>query len=647
MEARRHRSRASPRALRLFSLNGRWRRAIAARAEACAREIDAAQLRVLRARRADDADAEYDRLFRELQALEAQHPELHDARFAHAARRRRACSTGLRRRCVHTRADAVDPHRNRHQRRRRSQLRCARAARAGPGRGRPPVEYVAELKFDGLAINLRYENGVLVQAATRGDGEIGEDVTQNIRTIGTIPLRLRGDARRQCWKCAARSTCAASDFERMNERQRGAPARKTFVNPRNAAAGAVRQLDPGITAQRPLSFFAYGLGRRRRAGRCPRTHSGCSSAGRDSACRSANERTRGAGRRGLVAFHRRSASARDRLPSTSTASSTRSTAWSCSSSSASSRASRAGPWRTSIPAQEQMTQVLDIDVQVGRTGALTPVARLEPVFVGGVTVTNATLHNEDEVRRKDVRVGDTVIVRRAGDVIPEVVARAWPTGGRPTRAPFAMPTQLPGMRLGGRAAAADEAVARCTGGLFCPAQRKQAILHFAGRRAMDIEGLGDKLVDQLVDGGIVRTPRRPLQAGRREARRAGAHGRKIARPTWWPRSRRASTPRLPRFILRAGHPPRRRERPRKDLARHFGSLDALMDATRRQLAGGARRGAGAWRKASRAFFAEPHNREVVEQLRAAGVHWPEDGAAQRRAGPLAARRSCSPARCRR
>ncbi|RYF66371.1 MAG: NAD-dependent DNA ligase LigA, partial [Comamonadaceae bacterium] len=378
----------------------------------------------------------------------------------------------------------------------------------------PQVAYVCELKFDGLAMNLRYEHGVLVQAATRGDGEVGEDVTQNIRTVQQIPLRLVGNAP-PVVEVRGEVYMRRDQFESLNERQRekiaaGQKNEKVFVNPRNAAAGAVRQLDPAIAAARPLSFFAYGLGEV-----TPASEGGPACATQFDWLQQfsswgfpvATQTARAQGAIELIAFHEAIGRQRDALPydidgvvyKVDSVELQRQLGF----------VSREPRWAVAhkYPAQEQLTQVLAIEIQVGRTGKLTPVAKLAPVFVGGVTVTNATLHNEDETRRKDVRVGDTVIVRRAGDVIPEVVGVVPESAARPDgeRGPvFTMPRKCP--VCGSDAVREeDEVDYRCTGGLFCGAQRKEAILHFAARRAVEVEGLGDKLVEQLVDANLIRT----------------------------------------------------------------------------------------------------------------------------------------------
>jgi len=561
-------------------------------------------------------DAEYDRLFQALQALEDAKPDLRtpDSPTQRVLGKVLDGFTPVRHAVpmlsIRTETDTEATGAEAFDARVRREL--------GLGDDAPPVEYAAELKFDGLAINLRYEHGVLVQAATRGDGETGEDVTQNIRTVGQIPLRLNGVSP-EVLEVRGEVYMRRDDFEQLNERQRER-GDKTFVNPRNAAAGAVRQLDPSIAARRPLSFFAYGLGEVQ-GWRVPPTHSAMLDALAAMDMPVCAERTvalGASGPAGLVAFHQRVGNARDSLPFDIDG-----VVYKVNSRELQERlgfVSREPRWAVAhkYPAQEQLTQVEGIDIQVGRTGKLTPVARLKPVFVGGVTVTNATLHNLFELRRKRVRMGDTVIVRRAGDVIPEVVGVVGDV-----RAVY-----VPNFRMPLRCPVCDSAVVRergemnhrCSGGLFCAAQRKQALLHFAQRRAMDIEGLGDKLVDQLVDGGLVRTLPELFKLGLMKLaaldRMADKSAQNIVSAL-----EKSKTTTLPRFLFGLGirHVG---EATTKDLARHFGSLDRIMDASVDQLL--AVRDVGPIVAQSiRTFFDQPHNREVVEQLRAAGVNWPE------------------------
>lgn len=561
-------------------------------------------------------DAEYDRLFVELQALEAAHPELRtpDSPTQRVLGKILAGFTPVRHAVpmlsIRTETDTEASGAEAFDARVRREL--------GLGEADAPVEYAAELKFDGLAINLRYEQGVLALAATRGDGETGEDVTQNIRTIGQIPLRLNG-VTAPVLEIRGEVYMRRDDFEALNERQRER-GDKTFVNPRNAAAGAVRQLDPAIAAQRPLSFFAYGLGEVQ-GWTVPATHSAMLDALVDMGVPVCEHRTvawGALGERGLVAFHQRMGAQRDQLPFDIDG-----VVYKVNPRELQERlgfVTREPRWAVAhkYPAQEQLTQVEGIDIQVGRTGKLTPVARLKPVFVGGVTVTNATLHNLFELRRKRVRAGDTVIVRRAGDVIPEVVGVV--PGVRPAYVPnFRMPRACP---VCGSAVVREQGEVdhRCTGGLFCAAQRKQALLHFAQRRAVDIEGLGDKLVDQLVDGGLVRTLPDLYRLGLAKLAALDRMADKSAQNIVTALEKSKHTT-LPRFLFGLGirHVG---EATAKDLARHFGQIDRIMDASVEQLLT-VRDVGPVVAESIRTFFDQPHNREVVELLRAAGVTWPE------------------------
>ncbi len=438
-------------------------------------------------------DAEYDRLMRELRALEAEHPD----RVTPDSPTQRVGGKALEGFAeVHHALpmlsldnafedlDVFDFDRRAHE-------RLADAA--------GPIAYSAEPKLDGLAISLRYEDGVLVRGATRGDGTTGEEVTANLRTVAAIPLRLRGAGVPRVLEVRGEVFMRKADFERLNARALEAGDR-TFANPRNAAAGSLRQLDPAVTAQRRLSFYAYGIGEVE-DGALPDTHTGLIGRLGDWGLPVCPERARVEGPEGCLGYYRRIDAVRPGLPYDidGVVYKVDRLAWQT----RLGFVSRAPRWAIAhkYPAQEALTVVEAIDVQVGRTGAITPVARLAPVFVGGVTVTNATLHNFIELARKDVRVGDTVSVRRAGDVIPEVVgvvAERRPAGAEP----WVPPTHCPvcGSHI---ERPEDEAIARCSGGLTCPAQRKEAIRHFAARRAMDIEGLGERYVDNLVELGYV------------------------------------------------------------------------------------------------------------------------------------------------
>ncbi len=560
------------------------------------------------------ADADYDRLFSELQALEAAHPEL--ARVDSPTQRVGGKALEMFQQVRHvvamlsirTETDIEDSGAFAFDARVRRELKL--------GESDPPVDYAAELKFDGLAINLRYENGMLVRAATRGDGETGEVVTENVRTVGQIPLRLHTAEPPAVLEVRGEIYMKRADFERFNARAQAA-GEKMLVNPRNGAAGSIRQLDSRIAASRPLSFFAYGLGEVQ-GWSLPETHSGTLDALEALGLPVCAVRSVLQGAQALADFHRRVGEQRISLPFDIDGVVYKVNALALQTQLG--FVSREPRWAVAhkYPAEEASTEILGIDIQVGRTGALTPVARLAPVFVGGVTVTNATLHNEDEVRRKDVHIGDTVIVRRAGDVIPEVV-RVLPDK-RPILAPeFVMPKSCPvcGSQV---VRAVDEAVARCSGGLYCPAQRKQALIHFASRRAMDIEGLGDKLVEQLVDSGIVRTPADLYKMGLLALANLERMAEKSANNLLAAIEKSKQTT-LARFIYALGIR-NVGETTAKDLARHFGSLDRVLAADEETLMRVSDVGPVVT-QCLRQFCSEPHNLEVIEQLRAAGVVWVE------------------------
>ncbi len=584
-------------------------------------------------------DAEYDRLFRELQSLEAEYPALRTADSptqrvggkpldSFAPVRHVVPMLSIR-----TETDTEASGALNFDARVRRELGLGALSEDAP-----PVEYAAELKFDGLAINLRYENGVLVLAATRGDGETGEDVTQNVRTIRDVPLALTplpttsqpslfdAPGLPEVLEVRGEVYMRRDDFETFNARAIEA-GEKTLVNPRNGAAGSIRQLDPAIAAKRPLSFYAYGLGEVR-GWTLPDTHAGVLDALSAFGLPVSEHRAVCSGGEALAAFHARIAEARPTLPFDIDG-----VVYKVNSLALQAKmgfVTREPRWAVAhkYPAQEALTTVQDIEVQVGRTGKLTPVARLAPVFVGGVTVTNATLHNESEIRRKDVHVGDTVIVRRAGDVIPEVVSVLSDRRPADARA-FSMPSHCP---VCGSDVVREEGEVdhRCTGGLYCSAQRKQALLHFAQRRAMDIEGLGDKLVEQLVDGGLIRSLPDLYRLGVLKLAELDRMAVKSAENlvTALEQSKRTT---LGRFLFGLGirHVG---EATAKDLARHLGSMDRIMDASVEELAQVP--DVGPVVAASiHTFFAQPHNREVVEQLRACGIAW-EEGEAQVASGPL-------------
>jgi len=578
------------------------------------------------------ADADYDALFQELQAIEAAHPELVSA-DSPTQRVIGAVLEGLEpvrhavpMLSINTETDTTSAGAEKFDTRIRRAL--------GLGDDDPPVAYAAEMKFDGLAINLRYERGELVQAATRGDGETGEDVTHTVRTIAAVPKRLKGvDAR--VLEVRGEVFMRLDDFAALNERQRkliegGAKNEKVFVNPRNAAAGVVRQLDARNAAKRPLSFFAYGLGEVD-GWEIPPTQTRVLAALAKIGLPASPMHERVVGACGLIDFHDAVAAKRAGL-----AYEIDGVVYKVDDRALQDRLgfkSREPRWAVAqkYPAQEKTTRLNDIGIQVGRTGKLTPVAKLEPVFVGGTTVSNATLHNLFEVRRKGVRVGDDVIVRRAGDVIPEVVARV--AKKRPRYVPnFRMPGSCPvcGSAVVREKGGVDH---RCEGGLFCAAQRKFAILHFAGRRALDIEGLGEKIVDQLVDTGLVASlpdvyalTKEKVEALERMADKSAAN--LIANIE----SSRKTT--LARFLYGLGirHVG---ETTAKDLARHFGNIERLRRATLAQLLEVPDVGPIV-AESIHSFFAEAHNQEVIDALLAAGFEWPEsEGVADAAPLPLA------------
>lgn len=568
-------------------------------------------------------DGEYDRVFQQLQALEGAYPELVTP-DSPTQRVIGAVLDGLTpvrhvvpMLSIRTETDNEASGAEAFDARVRRQLELDDSA--------PAVEYVAEPKFDGLAMSLRYEHGKLVHAVTRGDGEVGEDVTHNIRTIRQIPLSLPADAP-PVLEVRGEVYMRRADFAKLNERQEAAGG-KLFANPRNAAAGSVRQLDSNIAMQRPLSFFAYGVGEVtpvEQGGPDFVTHYGMLMQLKAWGFPVAPQVRIAHGAAELVQFHEFMGQERPQLPyemdgvvyKVNSLALQRQLGF----------VTREPRWAVAhkYPAEEMPTVMEGIDVQVGRTGKLTPVARLAPVSVGGVTVTNATLHNLFEIRKKGVRLGDTVVVRRAGDVIPEVVRRV--PGERAAYVPnFRMPAACP---ICGSEVVREkgEANHRCTGGLFCAAQRKEALLHFAARRAMDIEGLGDKLVDQLVDGNVVRSLPDLYRLRLDDLASLDRMAEKSAQNVLDALEKSKSTT-LNRFLFGLGirHVG---EATAKDLARHFGTLDAIMAASVEQLLE-VRDVGPVVAESIHTFFAQPHNREVVQQLRACGVHWEEGAPAEK------------------
>ncbi|KAA2286143.1 NAD-dependent DNA ligase LigA [Arenimonas fontis] len=603
-------------------------------------------------------DAEYDALMRELEALEREHPEL-------------AAEDSPTRRVGAAPSSAFAPVRHEVP-----MLSLGNAfsdeevadfvQRIARELGEPEPEFSVEPKLDGLAISLRYEQGLFVRGATRGDGATGEDVTANLRTVKAIPLRLRGGQVPAVLEVRGEVYMPRAGFEAWNARMRETGG-KVLANPRNGAAGSLRQLDPKITASRPLAFFAYGLGVVE-GWTLPARHSQTLRALRELGFPVSPEAGTARGLGGLLAYFRAVGERRDSLPYDIDGVVYKLDRYD--QQKAMGFVSRAPRWAIAhkFPAQEQLTTVEAIEVQVGRTGALTPVARLAPVQVGGVTVTNATLHNADQIARLDVRVGDTVIVRRAGDVIPEVVRvveerRPRDRRGRPLHPPYEFPDRCPACGSHTEAVRkvlrqtragveyAEGATIVCTGGLYCPAQRKQALVHFASRRAMDIDGLGERYIEALVDFGYVKTVADLyaltlddfLEMKRRADERDGTvpetvRAGKIA--TRWAENlveaiaaSKATT--LERLLFALGIRDVG-ESTARTLARWFGALEPIMAASEAELVEipdvgpvVAARIAG--------FFAEPHNREVIAALRRAGVHWAEGGPQRAAEGPLAGR----------
>lgn len=556
-------------------------------------------------------DSEYDKAFRELSDLETKYPQLKSAaspteRVGGAARSDLAkVKHAVPMLSIHTETDFE-----------------AEGARAFDDRVRkglglsesdPDVEYDVELKFDGLAMNLRYEKGVLVSAATRGDGLVGEDVTANVKTIRTVPLQLPAGVP-EVLEVRGEVIMHKADFERLNDEQK-MEGHKPFVNPRNAAAGCLRQLDPKVTAKRKLSFYAYGLGEV--SAPLALTHSGTLDCLQKWGFPVASQRRVVKGWKALAEFHDWVKSIRQTLPfeidgvvykvnslaeQNELGFISREPRWACA---------------HKYPPEEALTVVEDIDVQVGRTGKLTPVARLKPVFVGGVTVSNATLHNEDFIAELGLKIGDTVVVRRAGDVIPEVV-RVLPERRTGAEKDFVMPDHCP---VCGSETFRDEEEkdTRCTGGLFCPAQRRESLVHFASRLALNIDGLGEKVIDQLLEAGLIQTPADLYRITEEKLLTLERFGKKSAANLVEAIEKSKETT-LARFIYALGirHVG---ESTARDLAQHFRSLEALMSAD-----------ADALLKVNDVgeviaqsiihFFEEPHNRHVIGNLLDLGVHWP-------------------------
>jgi DNA ligase (NAD+) len=545
------------------------------------------------------SDAEYDRLLRELKALEEQYPDLITPDSP--TQRVGATPVSELQEVVHARPmlslDNAFAEEDLIAFDRRVRERLENVEQ---------VEYCAEPKLDGLAVSFRYESGRLVQAATRGDGMRGEDVTHNVRTIKTVPTTLRGSAPKVL-EVRGEVFMLIAGFKAMNERalERG---ERTFVNPRNAAAGAIRQLDPRLAASRPFDVFFYGVGETE-GWKLPARHSEALQQLREWGLKISPLLKVVQGAEGCLQYYRDIGAKRASLPyeidgvvyKVNRFVQQRDLGF----------VARAPRWAIAhkFPAHEENTVVKGVEFQVGRTGALTPVARLEPVFVGGVTVSNATLHNMDEVQRKDVRIGDTVVIRRAGDVIPEVVkviVERRPDSARVVELPATCP-------ICGSAVEREEgeAVARCTGGLYCPAQRKEALRHFAGRRAVDIDGLGSKLIDQLVEGGLVRNPADLYELTAEQLAALERMGEKSAENLVEALNRSRQTT-LPRFLYALGIRDVG-EATAAALADHFGSLAALQEASEEAIQEVPDVGPVVAAHVSN-FFRQEHNREVIDAL---------------------------------
>ena len=600
-------------------------------------------------------DSEYDKLLRELQALETQHPELRTP----DSPTQRVGAAPLKEFGEVRHAVPMLSLDNAFSDNEVQAFDTRVRERLGFDE---PVEYAAEPKLDGLAISLIYEHGLLMRGATRGDGSVGEDVTPNVRTVATIPLRLQGGDHPAVLEVRGEVYMSKKAFEELNRRQ-AEHGEKIFANPRNAAAGGLRQLDSRITAERRLEFFAYAWGELR-GGSLPTTHSAVLTCFQDWGLRTNSENRVVNGVQGCLEYFHKLGHRRATLPYQidGVVYKVNRLDWQ----QRLGFVARAPRWAVAhkFPAEEATTRLRAVEFQVGRTGVLTPVARLEPIFVGGATVSNATLHNMDEIARKDVRVGDTVIIRRAGDVIPEVAGVILSERPAHTRR-VVMPTHCPvcGARVErasrerkkqGRTVIEELAAWRCTGRLSCPAQLAQAIMHFAGRRALDIEGLGDKLVEQLIEKKLLHSPADVYTLSRAQLAGLERMGEKSAVNLLAAIAKSKSTT-LARFLYALGIP-EVGEATALTLANHFGSLNYLQEAALRyannletarrtegrtaikQLENEALRQAadiGPGVAASIAeFFREPHNQSVIQALRGAGLHWTEGRPRASGAGPF-------------
>ncbi|TLM78758.1 NAD-dependent DNA ligase LigA [Microbulbifer harenosus] len=565
-------------------------------------------------------DVEYDRCLRELQALEREYPQLvtGDSPTQRVGAEPLAAFTQVRHEMPMLSLDNAfsDEEMEDFDRRIRERLNSAE-----------PVEYACEPKLDGIAVSLMYRNGILERAATRGDGTVGEDITMNVRTIYSVPLKLLASDVPAVLEVRGEIYMPKAGFAALNEKAREA-GEKGFVNPRNAAAGSLRQLDPRITAQRPLELCVYSVGIVE-GGELPARHSEILEQLNRWGFRINSEMAIAENIQACIEYHRRLGEKRPQL-----AYDIDGIVFKVNSIALQKRlgfVARAPRWATAykFPAQEEMTELLDVEFQVGRTGAVTPVARLQPVFVGGVTVSNATLHNRDEIERLGVKIGDTVIIRRAGDVIPQVVSvveSRRPADARDIEFPSHCPVCDSPVE-----ATPGEAVARCSGGLICSAQRKQAIKHFASRKAMDIDGLGDKLVEQMVDEGLLHSVSGLYHLSLEPLVALERMGEKSAQNLLDALERSKATT-LPKFLYALGIR-EVGEATARNLARHFGQLEKLMQADTEALQQVEDVGPVVAHYVAE-FFEQPHNLEEVAALQQAGVHW-EDEVQEAGAQPLA------------
>ncbi|HHT4372376.1 TPA: NAD-dependent DNA ligase LigA [Raoultella ornithinolytica] len=553
-------------------------------------------------------DAEYDRLMRELRELEAQHPDLitPDSPTQRVGAAPLASFSQVRHEVPMLSLDNVFDEESFLAFNKRVQDRL---------KSSDDLIYCCELKLDGLAVSILYENGVLVQAATRGDGTTGEDITANVRTIRAIPLRLRGDNIPQRLEVRGEVFLPQAGFEKINEEARRTGG-KVFANPRNAAAGSLRQLDPRITAKRPLTFFCYGVGALT-GGELPESHSGRLQQFKAWGLPVSDRVTLSHTPEEVLTYYRKVEEDRPNLGfdidgvviKVDSLALQEQLGF----------VARAPRWAVAFkfPAQEQMTFVRDVEFQVGRTGAITPVARLEPVHVAGVLVSNATLHNADEIERLGLRIGDKVVIRRAGDVIPQVVNVVLSDRPEETRE-IVFPTHCPVCnsdveRVEG------EAVTRCTGGLICGAQRKEALKHFVSRRALDVEGMGDKIIDQLVEKEYVHTPADLFRLTAGKLTGLDRMGPKSAQNVVNALEKSKATT-FARFLYALGIR-EVGEATAAGLAAYFATIEALEQATIEELQKVPDVGIVVATHVFH-FFAEENNRDVIAQLRAEGVNWP-------------------------